>query len=309
MEEEVLGEKSPLFGRRTSQLKVLPLQYFEAAQFYPEEEKETKAKYYATIGGTPYYLSLIQPDLSFEENIKRLYFDIQGYLYNEAELIMKQEFKEPINYNSILQAIASGATKPNEISQQMGIETNNIPKYLSILIELNFVEKRIPFGANPYQTKLSQYFIKEPFLRFWYRYVFRNRGQIEIGQEEMILKIALRDIDEYLGRGFKMLTKQFVMRQNGEGKLPFPVSDVQNWWGKIKNEPHEIDIMAEGILEKKLLLGECKWRNAIKISKILEKIRLRSDYFSKYEVQLALFTKKEIPPIEGVLTYSVEDYY
>ena len=203
MENQVLGEKSPLFGRRTGQLKVNPLDYYDSAKFYPNASNEDKVKYYACVGGTPYYLTLIDEKLSFEDNIKELYFDINGYLNNEGVLLMKQEFREPANYNAVLQAIASGSNTLGEIVSYTKLETNIVSKYLLVLQDLNYIERVIPFGANSLKGKKSRYLITENFLAFWYRYVFSVRAEIERGYGDVYAEVTLSDLPNFVGSIFE----------------------------------------------------------------------------------------------------------
>jgi len=299
MENHVLGEKSPLFGRRTGQIKVNPLDYYDSAKFYPNATSEEKIKYYATIGGTPYYLSLIDPARSFEENLQDLYFEINGYLFNEGTLLMKQEFREPANYNAVLQAISGGAVTLNEIVQFTRLETNLISKYLVTLQELNYIERVIPFGSNPLKGKKSQYHITENFIAFWYRYVFSVRSEIERGNGDVYYSLALNWLSEFIGHVFEEITRQFLRRMNVSRKLPFVAKSFDKWWGKDKQgNPQEIDIVLESMDGKELIIGECKWRSTVKIKEAVNALEMRVDIFDKYKTHLYLFSKAELGETE-----------
>ena len=70
MESEVLGGKSPLYGRRTLQIRLKPFDYLDAARMLPGVPVEELPVYYATFGGTPYYLSQIDLGVTYEENVR-----------------------------------------------------------------------------------------------------------------------------------------------------------------------------------------------------------------------------------------------
>lgn len=312
MENQVLGEKSPLFGRRTGQLKINPLDYYDSARFYPNASDEDKIKYYACIGGTPYYLSLIDPKLSFEENLRELYFEISGYLLNEGILLMKQEFREPANYNAVLQAIASGANTLREIAGFTKLESSFISKYLLTLQELNYIERVIPFGSNPLKGKISQYQITENFIAFWYRYVFSVRAEIERGNGDIYFSVALDHLSDFIGPLFEEVTRQYLRRLNAQGKLPFIAKSFGKWWGKDrKGNVQELDIVVESVSGKELLVGECKWRNSFKVNKTIEVLSERAAYFDKYTTHKYLFTKGPIDSKEDseVRNISIADYF
>ena len=292
MENEVLGEKSPLFGRRTGQLKVNPLDYYDSAKFYPNVSNEDKVKYYACVGGTPYYLSLIDEKLSFEENIKELYFDINGYLNNEGVLLMKQEFREPANYNAVLQAIASGSNTLGEIVSYTKLETNIVSKYLLVLQNLNYIERVIPFGANSLKGKISRYIIAENFLAFWYRYVFSVRGEM-----------ALNDLPNFIGPIFEEISRQYLRRMNINKQLPFVAKTFGRWWGKDKQgNVQEVDVVVDSILDKKMIVGECKWRDSFKLTKTIDLLSQRAEIFDKYTTYKYLFVKNNDISVEDVVT-------
>lgn len=312
MENQVLGEKSPLFGRRTGQLKVTPFDYYDAAKFYPTVSNEDKIRYYAVVGGTPYYLSMIDSRKTFVENLQELYFEINGYLLNEGTLLMRQEFREPANYNAVLQAIASGSVTLNEIAGFTRLENSLISKYLITLQELNYIERLIPFGANPLKGKKSQYQVQENFIAFWYRYVFPVRTEIEAGNGEIYCNLAMENLNEFIGPIFEEITKQYLRRTNAKLELPFVAKSFGKWWGKNrKGEVEEIDIVVESIKGDALIIGECKWRNALKIRKTVDDLKRRAALFDKYSVYEYLFTKEktELSETEGIVNRTLADYF
>jgi len=312
MENQVLGEKSPLFGRRTGQLKINPLDYYDAAKFYDEVSNEDKIKYYSCIGGTPYYLSLIDTSLSFEENLRELYFEINGYLLNEGVLLMKQEFREPATYNAVLQAIASGANTLNEIAGFTKLENTLISRYLVTLQELNYIERVIPYGANPLKGKKSQYQITENFIAFWYRYIFPIRSEIERGNGNIYYQLTLDNLSEFIGPIFENITQQYLVRLNATAKLPFVAKSFGKWWGKDKNGVvQEIDIVVDSVTGKELIIGECKWQNAFKINQSVKKLQERILSFNGYTCYKYLFTKIPITTEESndIVNVSIDDYF
>ena len=107
MENKVLSEKSPLFGRRDSQIKLEAFDYLDAAQFVPKYSYEDKAICYGITGGVAKYLSMIDPKKNLDENIVRLFFRTDGYLYDETRNLLTQEFSDITVVNNIIEQIAS----------------------------------------------------------------------------------------------------------------------------------------------------------------------------------------------------------
>ncbi|MDM7987962.1 MAG: ATP-binding protein, partial [Smithella sp.] len=164
MEETVLGYQAPLYGRRTAQYLLEPLQFKDARLFYPSFELEDQVRAYAVYGGTPAYLHTLQPQQSLYENILNEILSRGSFLYDEARFVLQQELREPRNYFAILQAIAAGKTRLNEIKQATGIE--GATAYLDTLQQLHLVERIVPVTeTQPQKSRRGIYRLKDHYLR------------------------------------------------------------------------------------------------------------------------------------------------
>jgi len=186
MENEVLGYKSPLFGRRTAQIKLEGFDYYDAGKMLAGFDVEDKIKFYACVGGTPHYLAQIKTNENFEDNIKRLYFGISGYLYNEPMMLLQQELREPAMYNSIVASIAGGAVRLNEIATKINEKSTKVNKYLQTLVNLHIIQKIYPIGENPQSSRKGIYRVADNCYDFWYRFVFPNIPEIETGSGDLV---------------------------------------------------------------------------------------------------------------------------
>jgi len=274
MENEVLGSKSPLFGRRTAQMKLSGFDYVDSAGMLSKYNNEDKIKLYSCIGGTPYYLSRIDKQLSFEKNLETLFFEPSGYLYEEPLMLLKQELREGAMYNSIISAIALGATKLNEIASKTGEERSKTIKYLDTLIGLNILYKEFPFGENPEKSRKGIYRIRDNCYRFWYRYVFKNKTIIEQGAGAVLLRSFLPELNSYIGGPFEEICTQYMVRMNNLMALPFVFTQYGRWW-----KPNaEIDMVFSDTSQKQFIFAECKWRNDLKdtaaLTSLIEKSKL-----------------------------------
>ena len=141
MEKEVLGSKSPVFGRRTGQLHMRSFDYKTATQFFDGFSDEEKLMLYGAFGGTALYLKLVQRERSFAENIRELFLNVTAYLYEEPLLLLRQEVQEPGIYSAVIEAIASGCSRSNEIAMKTGEEQAKCLKYINTLCELDILYK------------------------------------------------------------------------------------------------------------------------------------------------------------------------
>ena len=177
MEYQVLGYESPLYGRRTAQFKIEPLTYLESAQFYPSLNYEDQALVYGITGGIPHYINQLKVRSTVDRALLDNLFDSSSYLFEEPENLLKQELREPAVYNSIIRAIAEGASRMNDISTKTGIETGPCAKYVKTLIDLGIIKKETPITEKP--GKKTIYFLTDNFFRFWYRFVPQNIAAID----------------------------------------------------------------------------------------------------------------------------------
>ena len=266
MEKEVLGQKSPLFGRRTAQFKIEPLTYLEAAKFHPELSPEDNALLYGITGGVPHYINKLNVQGSIKEALLENFFDTSAYLFEEPENLLKQELREPAVYNSIIGAIAGGAARLNDIALRTGLDTAKCAKYISVLTELGILRKTAPVTENPWRKSL--YRITDNFFRFWYRFVPGNMLAVTAGTMPAVYDGAVGSyLAEYMGLVFEQICRQYLIHY--AKKLPFTVGTIGEWWGTHPTEKKEIqldivalDSRANNVRAgRKYLIGSCKFKN------------------------------------------------
>ena len=292
MEQQVLGYKSPLYGRRTGQIKLRPLIFTEARQFLPAICYEDFLTIYGITGGIPLYLSLMSDSLSLEENIKKNLLTQNTLLYEEPRNLLLQELRTPNRYNDILVAIAGGATKFNIIADQTGIDSGTLTKYIKTLIELDIVEKRMPI------PKLSKekgiYYIKDGLFHFWYRYVPRYKNFLESGRLNNIWRRIEEDLVQFTSLIFEDFCRNWILFNS-----PVLIKEVGGWWGNnplVKNTKavsEEVDVIGIGLEKEELVVGECKWRNEKTDLNVGEKLVERAKFFPYLKKDLYIFSKSE----------------
>lgn len=289
MEHEVLGYKSPLYGRRTSQLHLNEFHYMDAYELLKGVSQEDCIKYYACLGGTPHYLAQVDVKRSFEDNIKRLFFSISGYMYQEASMLLQQELRQPAFYNSIIMTISGGATKITEIADKLHEDRSKVNKYMQTLMDLDVIAKVYPFHEDAATSKKGLYTISDHSYDFWYRFVFPNIGEIENGNGDYIAdEIFAYDLSTFIGKKFEAICMQYLRLQNNQNKLPFRATAFGSWWGNDPKEKKEydIDIIASNDRKKSAIIAECKWKNQLddvmELKKMLNKEHLMPMYDRKW---------------------------
>jgi hypothetical protein len=292
MEYQVLGYKSPLFGRRTAQFKILPFEFYDSLPFFSDFKPIDKAILYGMTGGIPEYLNRINSRQSVRENIIDLFLTPTGHLFEEPSNLIKQELREPSTYNVIIEAIAGGASRLSEIAAKCKLESNKCAKYLTSLITLGLVSKESPY--NETSTKKSIYKLEDFMFRFWYRFVFSNMSAIVAGAGEDAYNSEVEgQINAYMGLIFEEICKQYLWKIYIDGRVAVKFKDISRWWGsapKTKSQV-EIDIMGVSHDKNTALFAECKWTNEKVDLSVLEGLIAKSELFSYAEKHFYLFAK------------------
>ena len=290
MEDHVLAYKSPLYGRRTAQMKLLPFDFEETCRYFKNLSNEDKALIYGIVGGTPQYLLQINDSLSVEENIKNTFLNPMSFLYEEPINLLKQEVREPAIYTAIITAIAAGASRMSEISGKVGEDTNVCSAYIKNLINLGIVQQETPYGEKA--SRKSVYSIEDNMFRFWHRFVLENNSAIARGATELVYRRIEPKLSEYMGKVFEDICKQYLWKLLLAGKCPVEFTSLGRWWGNdpIEKSQAEIDIMGEQDKDTALFAG-CKWTNEKADISVLETLAKRSRLFSYKNIHLYLFSK------------------
>lgn len=298
MESKVLGKKSPLYGRRTIQIRLRQLGFREAARMLPNLDPQDCFRFYGCFGGVPYHLELVDGSLTLRENLERLYFDPAGFLYDEPFGLLRQELSEPALYGSTLRAIAHGANRQKEIADRTGIAATTLPSYLKTLENLGIIERSVPFGDNPETSKRGIYRICDACYDFWFRFVMPAVSGIETGLgHTLVAQLDDFHLDEYLGRRFERVCAEWLVGEASEGRLPIPATNVGTWWGTnpLTRTQDDIDVLAASETDKRLVIGECKYRESFDETSEVENLDSKRALIKGYRADyLYLFTKHPV---------------
>lgn len=291
MENQVLGYQSPLYGRRTAQMKISPFTFAECCKYYKKFDKQEMALAYGVTGGIPLYMAKMDEMKTMEGNIKDNFFDSSAYLFEEPGNLIKQECREPMQYNAIIRSIATGSSKISEIAGASGINDSGvISNYIAKLISLGIVKKEFPYRAET--SRKTIYRLSDSMFQFWYRFVPGNMALIELGAKDKVYAKIENQISAYMGFVFEEMCKQYLWQENLNGRLPIDFTNMGRWWGNdstLKKQT-EIDIMADNE-ENEALFAECKWRNEAVGEAELEELQHQSTLFHYRKNILVLFSK------------------
>lgn len=265
MREIFEGAKEPLFGRVTARLYVEPLIPDVVAEILADHQVDAVKHlsfFFTLFGGIPKYYFLLDRYRLFgktpAEIIRKFFCETDALLQNEGKDLLIEEFGKNYHlYFSILQVIAGGETQMARIADKSGINVNSISKYLDELVSYyQVIERRLPVTATRQDQKTGRYYLKDPLLRFWFRYIYRNQSLIEIGDEKALLDKIQSDLSTFMGWSFEELIRAMLLKRNDGTVVPFTFTRIGGFW--TKRGDVEIDIVALNEEDGAIFFGECK---------------------------------------------------
>ena len=331
IEKELLSEKNPLYGRATGIYKMKEMGFYDAIKFFPEYSDRDKVLTYAVLGGIPHYLRQWNPKLSVDENIKRNILTKGCILYSEVEFLLHQELRETPIYNSIIEAVALGNTKLNDISQKSLLEdTAKTSVYLKNLMELGIVEREFSVDSKIKEranTGRGTYRLTDNFFRFWYAFGFANYSQLEDGDVDGVYEYVVKPaLQEFASFAFEDVCREFVRMLQKKNELPFRYSKIGRWMGKttvrdekasdgLRTAETEIDLLCIGKDAREYLVGECKFKGVpFSYSEYLDTLAKLTPLKEKSKFYYALFSESgfdqkilDCAAMNETQLYSLED--
>ena len=271
--EQTLSYNSPLYGRRTSSIKLDALTFEYLSEFFPHKSQIELIELYAVLYGVPKYLELFRDKGELFESIEVNILDKNAFLYEEPRFILQNEVTEPMTYFSILEAIANGEHKLGNIAGRLSKNVQNITSFISKLIELEIIYKDVPITeTNPQKSKKGLYFIKDNFFRFWFSYVLPYKSQLEMGNHAYALKKIKENFSGFVGKVYEDLSVEYTLKN-------YPILKCGRWWSRSD----EIDVV--GVAEEFMIVGECKYSNKRVGIDILKELQEKS---KKIELKLPI---------------------
>ena len=309
MEKEVLGEKSPLFGRRAGQIFLKPFSYLEAAEFHPTWSATDKAKVFSICGGVPYYLNFFSQTASIDMNIRDNFLNEFSALAREPEFLLREELKELKKYFGILTTLSTGAVTNREMSKLTGIDERALTYYLNTLIELGYIIKHYPLTGSKPNPKQVRYRLHDPLLRFWFRFIYPNGSAIyQMEEKSAFLNLIKPHLDSYFGAGYETLCREALSHLYQREGLTCAY-EIGEYWGKDV----QIDIVGyrqDGIID----ICECKWGKVSSIPQLLKELKTKISCYPNRDNKtvhgrLFLHSERKIPSNHFVQPHFLPDLY
>jgi AAA+ ATPase superfamily predicted ATPase len=285
MERHVLGHESPLYGRRSVQIHLLPFSLKETAQLLPARTAEEVVTVHSITGGIPQYIQYFSSQEPLDVLIERLFFTKDGLLFNEPTLLLMMEVRDTRTYNQTLEVLAKGNNQISIIADKTHISMATVSAAMANLQELGIVTNRYPVGRK---TRRAIWEFSDQLFAFSYRFVFPYTSLVLSGQTAGVLAKTEKELPQFLGRSFEAIAQGYVL-----SSTELLITEIGRWWGPdpITKTEEEIDLVACD-REGAWIFGECKWINAPASEATLKTLMYRSTLVTtSSDVSFYLFSK------------------
>lgn len=276
-------KKEPLFGRADAMIK---LNSFTTSvlkdimsDYKPDYTNDELLALFTYTGGVPKYVELLVDNraLTIPKMIKYI-CQSDSLFIDEGRNLLIQEFgKKYGNYFSILNAISSGMNTQSQIEVFMG--EKSIGGQLNKLETVyEVIKKQRPIFAKE-GSQTVRYEVSDNFLRFWFRYIERNRTLIELGNFEGLSRLIKDDYPTYSGKTLEIYFKQKMQES-------FEYRTIGSWW-EPKGPQNEIDIVGITLDNKRAIIAEVKrQKKNFKPQQLEAKIEiLKTKILNKYTIE------------------------
>ena len=289
MEKKVLSEKSPVFGRRDSQIKLEAFDYRDSSLFVPDYSSEDKAVCYGVTGGVARYLALFDDKKSLDDNIVRLFFNTDGYLFDEPRNLLTQEFTDITLVNNIIEQVASGENVLNKIAAKVHEKDTTVLYSLEKLIEVGLIQKRNCITEEKNKKK-TQYVLKDHMFKFWYQFIPKAVSVIEMGYGQVYYENVVKPkLHSFMGSVFEEMCRYYTLEHGIRGEFGSLITETGTWWGvesmidekgKKYQQSADIDVVGISSIDKTAVIGECKFKNEKIDKEIYDTLQRRSKLLS-----------------------------
>lgn len=298
MKKHALSYDSPLYGRRTAQIRLMPLQFTDV---YSSQNISfpSAVEQYSVTGGVPKYLEFFYED-NLMEQIEETVLSKNGFLYEEPHFLLSNEVQVPINYFSIIKTIADGNHKLSKIGSALNLDSSALTPYLNTLSDLGFIEKQVPITEkNPEKSRKGLYFISDNFVRFWFRYIYPYKGELELDNIQIVKDEMKKDfVEKFVAFSYETICMNIFARLCESDSLSFVPSKIGSYWLNDYEGDTQIDVMAVDTTNRILFAGECKYHRSVvdadvyfDLKKKVEESLEIQNTFKDYKVLYGVFSK------------------
>lgn len=272
-------------------LKIKELRFSHLKEYFPRYTIRECLELYSILGGFPGLWTHIDKNLTVKENVQGLFLKKNSFLSREALFYVENELRETSVYFTILESLASGRQKLNDLYLHTDFCRAKISVYIKNLMELELVEKVFSYDTDgKSNVQKGVYRIQNPLVNFYFNFIYPYSSKLAtMLPEEFYDAYIAPEFRLFVEPAMKKMCLEQLMQLNDAGELPIRFVKSGEWVGKIGT----IDIITQDEVGH-TLLAMCNY----------EKKLLTCD---DYEWQLFLAKKAKLVPLV-VYMYTVGEF-
>jgi len=308
MEREVLGGRKPLGGRRTAQIQLHPFKFPEAARFHPGYSREDQARVYFITGGVPLYLLAFKEELSVAQNICNTFLNDFSPLSREPEFLLREELQGLEKFQAVLDVLSSGRQSLGDAARSLGVDSRSITYQLDMLSSLGYVDREFPLTTRKPSPKDVRYGLKDPLLKFWYRFIFPHLSRIRENPQAAFHDQIAGHLESFFGTSFERLCREALCQQYLR-EMPNVSFQVGEYWKKKELQIDVVGVRADNWID----LGECKWGTVPSVPTLLSELEAKVQRYPNPDnatIGRLLFTRRPVRAhSRGARCFSLDDLF
>jgi uncharacterized protein len=256
MRRHLLDYDAPLHGRATAQMNLPSLPYGTTKDYFPEYSAAERVTLFAMWGGVPAYWERLDANQTIMENLRRNILPAHAWMIDESRILLQDFITDLHNYVGIMRAIADGKQAISDISERTGLTSSKASFYLSVLRDTGFVVREVPISQRGTDSRRGRYFVTDPYLRFFYRFLSAYQSKLALGQSQQILELIQEALPGFIhDNTWQELCRTWLLMASAQGKLPVAVDEVGSEWAKS----YVIDVVGISESNHDIVLGDCYW--------------------------------------------------
>ncbi|MCP4416269.1 MAG: ATP-binding protein [Chloroflexi bacterium] len=259
MRKHLLDYDAPLYGRATAQMELPPLPFSATRQYFPDYSPEERVFIYAIWGGVPAYWERLDPQKNIAQNLRRNVLPSYAWMVDESRILLQDFITDMHNYVGTLRAIAGEQNTLTEIARRIGIANTKISFYLGKLRETRFMHRRVPVTKLHKNWRRGRYFIVDPYLRFFYRFISTQQSKLALGQMDIVLDMIMQHLPGFLEMyTWPELCQEWLLLASANKKIPLRIDEVGSEWKKNS----ELSVVGYSEEAGAVVIGDCFWLEA-----------------------------------------------
>lgn len=314
MTNKLLGDKGGLHNRVTRPLHLMPFTLLETEQYLKSLNMKWSHQEvldaYMILGGTPFYLSLLRPELSLTQNVDELFFSGDAVLRSEYSFLFKSLFNEATLYRRIVELLSTslmGLSRQDIVKMLKITDNGNLSEALDNLVRCDFLRRYQAFGKKGNDPV---YQLTDMYTLFYLRFVKNHNGQDEYAWSN----IGSGQRNAWSGYAFEQVCILHISKIKQALGISGIASDVCSWYYRSTDHRAQIDLVIDRS-DKCIDLCEMKYcdRDYELKKDYVEYLKERRDLFrdvtkTTKTLRLTLITSSGIKPgkhlssIQGRLT-------